>query len=161
MGDVTDLFKIYSDKEAMKYRGSKPMQTLDDAKQYVKNRELKEGNILTLREGIELVQTKELIGSVMYRYDEHKKNECEIGYSIGRQFWGQGFGKVIVKLMVKTLEEETSTQTITAWSNKENIASIKILEKLGFQQIDQTESQENNLYILNLILSHSTNFSQK
>lgn len=146
MTDTIELFEIYSDKEAMKYRGSKPMQTIEDAKKFVNNARVKKTNILTIRKGIELLRTKELIGSIMYRFNENKKNECEIGYSIGRQFWGQGLGKEIVKTMVKAIEEKNEINTIVAWSNKENIASIKILEKLGFKRINQTDYKESYLY---------------
>ena len=146
MTDTGMLFGIYSDKEAMKYRGSKPMQTIDDAKNFVKNTKVKKMEILTIRKGIELVKTKELIGSVMYRFNENKKNECEIGYSIGRQFWGKGLGKEIVKTMIKAIKEKNEINKIVAWSNKENIASVKILEKIGFKRISQTEYENSYLY---------------
>ncbi len=146
MEDVNELFKIYSDKEAMKFRGSKPMENIEEAKKYVENKKLLKGDILTFRKGVELEKTKELIGSVMYRFNEDRKNECEIGYSIGRRFWGQGLGKEIVNTLLKTIEEQQSIDTVVAWSNKENIASIKILEKIGFIRIEQDESQMINLY---------------
>jgi len=144
--DINELFEIYSDKDAMKYRGSKPMENLNDAKQYVENKILKNGQVLTIRKGVELVATKELIGSVMYRFDEARKTECEIGYSIGRKFWGQGFGKEIVHLLLRNLKENKSIEEVTAWSNKENIASIRILEKIGFQRIENDDDQNNYLY---------------
>jgi len=97
--DTIKLFEIYSDREAMKYRRSKPMKTIE-----------------------------------------------EIGYSIGRQFWGQGLGNEIVKTMVKAIEKKNEINKIVAWSNKENIGSIKILEKIGFKRISQVEHQDIFLY---------------
>jgi len=73
MSDVDDLFEIYSDQEAMKYRGSKPMKTIDDAKRYVEDQELFKDQTLTIRKGVELMKTKELIGSVMFRFHNKKK----------------------------------------------------------------------------------------
>jgi len=130
----------------MKFRGSKPMETLEAAVSYVENRRLLKDKTLTIREGVELVKTQELIGSIMYRFDEDRKKECEIGYSIGRKFWGQGFGKKIVRELLRSLEENESVAIVIAWSNKENIASIKILEKVGFLRVEQEESQSNYLY---------------
>jgi len=145
MKDAEDLFDIYSDKEAMKYRGSKAMESVEDAKKYIANKYLIKEQIRTLRKGVELVRTKELIGSVMYRFDRHKKAECEIGYSIGRRFWGKGLGKEIVKVLF-SLEKEKTIKAVIAWSNKENIASIRILEKMGFQLVEQDANQNANLY---------------
>ncbi len=146
MEDMADLFDIYSDKEAMKYRGSKPMETIADAKKYVQNKAIKKEQIRTLRKAVELKTTKELIGSVMYRFDEKKKRECEIGYSIGRKFWGKGLGKEIVKVLIETVERQQTIKEILAWSNKQNIASIKILEKLGFQLVEEDVNQNAYLY---------------
>lgn len=140
MADIHQLYEIYSDKEAMKYRASKPMETIADAESYVSNQKLSKESALTVRKGIELVNTnntKELIGSVMYRYHHDRKTECEIGYSIGRQYWGKGYGKEIVKVLLQSLEENNIIKDIIAWCHQDNIASINILEKNEFQLIKQ------------------------
>ncbi|MFK7808445.1 MAG: GNAT family N-acetyltransferase [Saprospiraceae bacterium] len=145
--DAHSLLKIYSDKEAMKYRGSKPMESIEDAREFVNTQELLKGTTLTIREGIESLEENKIIGSVMFRFNESKKEECEIGYSIGRKFWGKGYGKEIVKLMLKSLEQNRAITNIIAWSNKMNIASIKILERNGFERIKQVdENADNYLY---------------
>lgn len=64
----------------MKYRGSKPMESIDDAIDFVKAQSLKKDQTFTIRKAVELVQTKELIGSVMFRFYENQKHTCEIGY---------------------------------------------------------------------------------
>ena len=68
-------YEIYSDKEAMKYRGSKAMESIEDAKTYVDNKSLLDGPVLTTRKAVELLETEELIGSVMYRFDDRKKED--------------------------------------------------------------------------------------
>lgn len=144
--DVRQLFEIYSDKEAMKYRGSKPMETLEDAKAFIDNQKLVEKGVSTIRKGVELAATKELIGSVMYRFIENRKMECEIGYSIGRQYWGQGYGRAIVKKVVDIMKMQQDFHKLIAWTRKENIASIKILEKNGFQRVEEDKYPESYLY---------------
>ncbi len=149
MDDAKRLYEVYSDKEAMKFRGSKPMETLEDAKEFIRNQRLVNQELVTVRQGVESLKEAELIGSIMYRFNRVKKNECEIGYSIGRKFWGQGFGNEIVKLMVETLKKNTEIENVIAWSNKANIPSIKILEKNGFTFIEQ-EGQPSDNYLLGL-----------
>ena len=146
LDDITSLCEIYSDKEAMKYRGSKPIETTEDAKEYISNQKLLKGSVLTIRKGIELLNPQELMGSVMYRFDKTQEKECEIGYSIGRKFWGKGFGKEIVKMLLESIQENKDIQNVIAWTNKENIASIKILERNGFQRVEQDNNSANYLY---------------
>lgn len=144
VNDANTLYKIYSDKEAMKYRGSKPMETVEEAKEFINTQELLKGKILTIRKGVESLKENELIGTIMYRFNEDNKKECEIGYSIGRKFWGKGFGKEIVKVILETLEKNRAIEKVIAWSNKENVASIKILEQNGFERIEQDDGSSNN-----------------
>ncbi|MCG8329937.1 MAG: GNAT family N-acetyltransferase [Chitinophagales bacterium] len=150
LGDTKKLYEIYSDKEAMKFRGSKPMESIEDAIIFVQNQRMAENEVLTIRKGIELVESRELIGSVMYRYRDASVEECEIGYSIGHAFWGQGLGKEIVNILVSDLRKNKTIKRIIAWSNRENIASIKILEKNNFHLVEQAESTMNKLYVMNL-----------
>lgn len=148
--DIHRLYAIYSDKEAMKYRGSQPMETLEDAKSFVDNQQLLKGKILTIRKGVALEDTKELIGSVMYRFDENKKSECEIGYSISSQYWGRGLGKEIIKQLLISLKQQ-HIKDVIAWSNNKNIASIKILEYNGFQRIEHQANTDYCLYHQSLL----------
>jgi len=144
--DMLKLFNIYSDKEAMRFRGSKPMTNLEDAKRFIANQKLREGTTLTIRRGVERIENGELLGSVMFRYDDTKEGVCEIGYSIGKQYWGKGLGTEIVKEILKTLQKDHNIQTAIAWSHKQNIASIKILKSLGFTRTPQRESEVNHLF---------------
>ena len=143
--DAKRLFEIYSNKEAMKFRGSKSMNSMTDAQLFVKNQRLNSSDHITIRKGIVLKSSDELIGSVMFRYWNKKENECEIGYSLDANFWGRGLGLETLKLLLSVLSLKTTINTVIAWSHKENIGSIKILEKNGFQLCEQQESK-NLLY---------------
>ncbi len=144
--DTSQLYKIYSDKDAMKYRGSKSMEGVEDAKEFVQNRCETKGNILTIRKGVELLKDNKLIGSLMIRMDNNNSNECEIGYSIGRQFWKEGYGTEIVALLIYNIKKNKEIKYIIAWSHMENTASIKILERNGFCRVKNNTTEENYLY---------------
>ena len=75
--DAAALYKIYADKIAMQYRGSRAMESIKDAQQFIAQQNLQEENILTIRKGVVLKNTQELIGSVMYRFNRDKEEECE------------------------------------------------------------------------------------
>lgn len=145
-GDVEALLMIYSDKEAMQYRGSPPMENFSDAEAFVLNQKHREGNVLTLRKGVELKKEETLIGSCMFRFDSTKIGECQIGYSIGRAFWGRGLGTEIVRMILHELKDQKEIHTVTAWCNKENKASLKILEHQGFSMVSKDENGTNLLF---------------
>jgi len=144
--DAEELYKIYSNKEAMKYRGSKAMESIEDARLFVRNQKMQEEDTFTIRKGIEIKEGKQLIGTVMCRFFEAREWECEIGYSIGQEYWGQGLGKEVVKLLVEVIESKEEVGKIVAWSKKENIASIKVLEKNGFELVEQMRYLDSHLY---------------
>ena len=147
--DAQRLFQIYSDKEAMKYRGSKPMTTLEDAKTFILNQRLEEEHRYTFRQGIEIKETQELIGSILFRFYKDISTECVIGYSIGADFWNRGFGREIVKLLVEQIKALKNIEAIKAYTRKENIASSKILELNGFKKVAQEEFPNSYLYLKN------------
>ncbi len=126
------------------------MSNLADAKRFIENQSLHEGNVHTLRKGVALTATGELIGSAMFRYNSDNINACEIGYSIGKQYWSKGFGTEIVKRILQTLQKEQHIHRANAWSHKENIASIKILVGLGFVRKAQSENEVNDLFVKQL-----------
>lgn len=64
----------------------------------------------------------------------------EVGYWLGRQFWGKGIASRALALF---LEEET-TRPIYAHVAKHNLASRRVLEKCGFQVVRE---QRNLLFM--------------
>lgn len=79
--------------------------------------------------GIEM--NGEIIGSIgAYDVDESIK-ACEIGYSLGSRFWGQGIITETAEAIIDFLFNETCFNRVTASHNEENIASGKVLKKIG------------------------------
>lgn len=57
--------------------------------------------------------------------------QAEVGYRFCRQSWGQGYCSEAMRLLVKTCFEETAIESIVATTYEDNLASIRIMEKLG------------------------------
>jgi RimJ/RimL family protein N-acetyltransferase len=55
--------------------------------------------------------------------------EREVSYWIGREYWGQGIATQALAQFLDTLE----THPLYARAAKDNIASIRVLEKCGFR----------------------------
>jgi len=55
-------------------------------------------------------------------------------YEIGVNYWGQGYGTEACRRIIKALFEDYNVIRIMAEVDTRNIASIKLLERLGFQR---------------------------
>lgn len=62
-----------------------------------------------------------------------ESGSVEIGYGIAEKYQGQGYGTEAVKAVVKWALEQNCVNCVTAEVDKENIASIRVLEKSGFR----------------------------
>ncbi len=129
-GDRDELFKIYSDKEAMQYRGSKHLESIEEADMMIAKtlRDYTSGG--ECRWAIVAKDSGLLVGSFLYK--TLSETRCEIGYSIGKDFWGRGYAQEALNRMLVYLEQRGYTQ-IMATTKTGNTASSRILEKAGFR----------------------------
>lgn len=93
--DAYKLFEIYSDKEAMRYRGSGPMKSIEDAVKFINDQLLETDTTMTHRKAVILEDTNELVGTVMLRFEKDNKSVTLSVGSIG--------AKVMDLLLFKSL----------------------------------------------------------
>ena len=75
-----------------------------------------------------------LIGTIgAYDYVP-EKNQIEIGLSIARNFWGNGFATEALIRVIEFLTGHEQIRTVTAWCAAENTGSKKALQKAGMKQ---------------------------
>lgn len=96
---------------------------------------------------IELVKTGEL-GFVFGIYSENEFIGCcslnpqsdvyrinaEVGYWIGEPYWRNGYATETVKLLVEMAFNQLGMQRVYANIFEYNMASMKVLEKVGFEK---------------------------
>ena len=137
--DVNVIFELYSDKEAMKFRGSKSFENIDEAEKMLKKVAENIKNGTEYRYGIIEKETSNLIGT--YLITPITNIECMVGCSIGKKYWRLGNGIEVMKLMSEYLRK-LKYEKIVGLIKKENIPSIKLVEKMNFVLIEQTEKPE-------------------
>lgn len=150
--DAATLFAIYSDREAMKYRGSPPMSQQAEAYTMIAQQAMHSPQMLKLRLGLRTKVEQVLIGTLLLRWHEAAANECEIGFSFGKSYWGKGYGKETLRMVEEQLRLQDRIDIITAWSVKQNLASVRIFTKAGFRQIAQGEYPDSILWHKNVNL---------
>lgn len=83
---------------------------------------------------IELRQTGTLIGSIGLEFHDDR-TRGELGYAIGREWWGQGYATEASRAMVDHGFRALGLQRITAHAMLRNPASSRVLQKLHFEGV--------------------------
>jgi ribosomal-protein-alanine N-acetyltransferase len=132
--DRDQLLKIYSDKDAMKYRASKPLETIEDAERMILQAHEEWESKTKVRVAVLQKDSEVLIGTGMYFFES--PTVVEIGFSIGREFWKYGYGQEGTEgLMEYIKDQEPEVTTIVGIARSENEKSLKMLERIGFTEI--------------------------
>ncbi len=76
-------------------------------------------------------ESQEVIGIVKANIEASR---AQVGYVINKPFSGQGYATEVLKEIVKLLKKDSSIQRIWATCSPENLATIKVLEKAGFEK---------------------------
>jgi [ribosomal protein S5]-alanine N-acetyltransferase len=72
-----------------------------------------------------------LIGCVGYRATE--KDHAEMGYWIGKPYWGMGYATEAARALILYAFEKEGFAYLTVGHFKENPASARVIAKLGFE----------------------------
>ena len=84
------------------------------------------------RFAIVVKETNELAGTVLIYYEEEV--ECwEVGYNLGKKYWGKGYTTEALKRVLDFAAEELQLTEFVGRYAKENPASGNVMEKLGFE----------------------------
>ena len=63
----------------------------------------------------------------------------ELGYWLGVEYWGQGYATESVMELLNYAKSNTPCEKFKANVYKENVASVKVLEKNGFKRVEDRE----------------------
>jgi RimJ/RimL family protein N-acetyltransferase len=92
---------------------------------------LEEGTSLPL--AIVLAQTQDFIGVIGLDFNV-PDDRAELGYWIGKPYWGRGYGTEAARAVVQYAFEELQLNKIVAHHFARNPASGRVMEKLGMKR---------------------------
>ena len=75
---------------------------------------------------------------------KNETREFEIAYRLLESFWGQGFGQEIAEGFIDYCIVEIGLDSFVAHAAKENLASVKILDRSRMAFVAEKENQETN-----------------
>ena len=133
--DAPDVLAIHGDAVAMRWFGSDPLATLQQAQKLVEIfagwRQLPNpGTRWAIRRKVD----NRFLGSCgLFKWNRGWKS-CVIGYELGSFAWGEGFMTEALSAILHWGFENMGLNRIEAQVHPENIASINLMRKLGFVQ---------------------------
>lgn len=80
-----------------------------------------------------------IIGGFLFKGSPNKYGEVEVGYSINERFRNKGYMKNALMAMLKWAFYREYVTTIVAETRKDNIASQKVLTKVGMKKYKTTK----------------------
>ncbi|WP_435415928.1 GNAT family N-acetyltransferase [Polaribacter aestuariivivens] len=128
--DIKAVFELRSCEETNKFVATKKVQNFDEAKDFIVicDKLYKEENRIFW-----LIQYKnKVIGSIVLHRISLKVNYAEIGYKLKPAFQQKGFMSEALKEVLKFAFQKINLKIIEAFTHKNNIASIALLEKHNF-----------------------------
>jgi ribosomal-protein-alanine N-acetyltransferase len=129
--DVDFILEHFSQNEINRYSSSDNIVSLEEAQEYYE-KYFAATHSTRFRVGIELKETRELIGTIGL-HKLSKKDLCaELGYDLSQKYWGQGLMNEALKPIIRFGFGVMKLNRIEATTNAENERSIKLLEKNGF-----------------------------
>ncbi len=83
--------------------------------------------------GIVLKDYGKVIGSIGVVNQNTDFDRCEVGYCIGKSFWGKGIMTEALKAVIDFLINEVGFNRVHAYHHAENIGSGKVMIKAGMK----------------------------
>ena len=136
--DRMGIFNIMKDKEMSLYTPDDQWENLEDADEFLKlvfwlydldHHTFKHFFAVTDK------QNGDLIGLCGVGGVEYDRNQNEVFYHIGKRFWGKGYATEAAEAMLEYGFSRLGLNKINGIVQKENIASNKVMDKIGMKRI--------------------------
>ena len=131
--DAESLFHYAKDPAVGPAAGWQPHQSVEESRNVIRN-------LLNGAECYAICEkgSDEAIGSIELRLNGHtdmtdRDDECELGYWLGKPFWGRGYMPEAAKEILRHGFEDLGMNVIWCGYYDGNQKSKRVQEKLGFQ----------------------------
>ncbi|MBD5469308.1 MAG: GNAT family N-acetyltransferase [Lachnospiraceae bacterium] len=137
--DAESLYEYAKDPDVGPIAGWPPHQSVDESRYVIQN-------VFSGAEAyaICLKTDGRAIGAIELKLNGHtdmtdKEDECELGYWIGKPFWGQGLMPEAAKEMLRHAFEDIGMKKVWCGYYEGNHKSKRVQEKCGFRYQWKTE----------------------
>jgi [ribosomal protein S5]-alanine N-acetyltransferase len=132
--DIDSLFEVFSDPQVMRYWSTPPYTNREDAVQLQRDIAAGNENNTMIKWGLALRDSDRLIGTTTLFNLSLENGRAELGYAMGRAHWGKGYMNEALQALLFHAFEVMNLRRLEADVDPRNTASIRTLERLGFQK---------------------------
>lgn len=141
--DIDKIFRMSKEDHLIRYLPDQEYKDIKEAKEVVESlMGMYEREINPLQRpyvlGVYKADTREIIGHVGL---SNYKVRIEIGFAIEKKHLGKGYAKKAVMHMMKKISNETDIKVIYGIVDKNNVASIKVLENNSFTIVNEVANK--------------------
>ncbi|CAL2095330.1 GCN5-related N-acetyltransferase [Tenacibaculum sp. 190524A02b] len=131
ISDAISFYELNSDKEVMKYTGDIPFKNVEEAQCFLENYKDYTKNGFG-RWAVICKDTNTFIGWCGLKRNE--ENLVDIGFRFFKNFWNKGYATEAAKACLYYGFNSLGLKEIIGRASIENVASIRVLEKLEMKQ---------------------------
>ncbi|HSK78033.1 MAG TPA: GNAT family protein [Thermoanaerobaculia bacterium] len=132
--DVPRLFEIFSNPEVMRYWSSPPLEDIRGAEELLREiRQFFESRTL-FQWGVALKEDDRVIGTCTLSSLSASNRRAEIGYALGRAWWGKGYMTEALPALLRFAFGPLGLHRIEADVDPRNLPSLRSVESLGFRR---------------------------
>ena len=132
--DSEAILRIFSDEEAMKHYDINSIKNIYQAEKIIEffRKRYEEGK--AIRWGICLKNTSEVIGTCGIQEIMKSASRASVGADLRRDYWEQGIMTEALRAIVKYSFLGLQINRLQCFVEEDNRASVKLVEKLGFEK---------------------------
>lgn len=134
--DASFFFELNEDPEVIRYTGDPPFASLEEARQFLLDydqyRKYGYGRWAVLLRPESDGGSPEWIGWCGLKYIS-ELDETDIGFRLFRRYWGRGYATEAALACLDYGFRELGLRRIVGRVMKENVASVRVLEKIGME----------------------------
>ena len=145
INDEQEIFALRSDSEINKYLDRQESKTIEDARSFIIKVTENIKNNGSIYWAITLSKSKTFVGTICLFDFSDENTKCEIVYELLPTFQRQGIMKEATEKIIDYAFQTIQIKRIEAFTHKDNQSSIKLLEKLAFQNSDDPDKTNSEL----------------
>jgi len=141
LDDAEEIFLLRSSDEVNKYIDRARANDVDEAFAFINKVNIGIANNKWIYWAICLKENPALIGTICLWNLNSAENKAEVGYELLPSFQGKGIAKEALAQVISYGHNILMLNKIEAYTNKENLASTRLLEKFNFVRDLHEESK--------------------
>jgi [ribosomal protein S5]-alanine N-acetyltransferase len=136
LADAPSILSLNGDPQVLKYLHEPTLKTVEDATKILQDIILPQYQNNLGRWAIHVKGSNEFIGWCGLKY-RPELDEIDLGYRLLQKAWGKGYATEAAQHTLDYGFSELKLKLITGRAHIENLASIKVLEKIGMNFIGE------------------------